>query len=245
MFGDLECGYCKRSSAELSRLEATYGDRVLFVFKHFPMDPACNPGVKNRKHKNACDAAKASVCAQQQGLFWPFHDLAYKNQHLLDDQALRTYALQVGADGAKYDACLKTDVPLQTVSHDGEVGATLDIHGTPRIFINGKLYRSGSSAEAMAKEIEQALGASPQDAAMAAKTLHEVDAVAPIPDDVAPTQSVAFGDLAFDMDAFEDAIVDGKAVSAKHEVPAMKVTWYDAKGACEAAGKRLCTEKSG
>jgi hypothetical protein len=85
MFGDLECGYCKRSSAELSRLEATYGVRVLFVFKHFPMDPACNPGVKNRKHKNACDAAKASVCAQQQGLFWPFHDLAYKNQHLLDD----------------------------------------------------------------------------------------------------------------------------------------------------------------
>src|SRR4029079_15528143 len=132
-------------SAELSRLEATYGDRVLFVFKHFPMDPACNPGVKNRKHKDACDAAKASVCAQQQGLFWPFHDLAYKNQHLLDDRALRTYALQVGADGATYGACLKTDVPLQTVSHDGEVGATLDFHGTPRIFINGKLYRSGSS----------------------------------------------------------------------------------------------------
>ncbi|MCA9488307.1 MAG: hypothetical protein KC621_00230, partial [Myxococcales bacterium] len=30
MFGDLECGFCKRSSAELARLEATYGDRVLF-----------------------------------------------------------------------------------------------------------------------------------------------------------------------------------------------------------------------
>jgi protein-disulfide isomerase/uncharacterized membrane protein len=245
MFGDLECGYCKRASAELSRLETTYGDRVLFVFKHFPMDPQCNPGVKNKKHKDACAAARASVCAQQQGLFWSFHDLTYKNQHQLGDESLKTYALQVGADGQKYDACLATDAPQQVVRHDAEVGASLDIHGTPRIFINGQLYRSGTSAEVMAKAIEVALGASPEDAATAVKTLRGVAnaALAPIRPDVAPVQTVAFGSLAFGMDTFEDAIVDGKAVVAKHQVPALKASWFDAKAACEKAGKRLCTEE--
>ena len=170
MFGDLECGYCKRSSAELSRLEATYGDRVLFVFKHFPMNPDCNPGVKNKKHRSACEAAKASVCAKQQGVFWKFHDLTYKNQHQLGDDDLRRYAVGAGADGARFDACMATTEPLEEVRHDASVGASLDIHGTPRIFVNGNLYRSGSSAEVMARAIEVALGAPTRDTAGPAHT---------------------------------------------------------------------------
>jgi len=243
MFGDLECGYCKRSSAELGRLEATYGDRVLFVFKHFPMDPTCNSGVKNRKHKDACEAAKASVCAQEEGRFWAFHDLAYKNQHQLGDEFLRQYAVAAGIDGGKFDACMATDAPLDMVRHDAEVGASLDIHGTPRIFIDGKLYRSGTSAEAMARAIELALGTDVTAAGKAASAMKEArDVVTAIPADVPATRTVTGPAGPFAIDTFEAAIVDGKAVSGKHEVPAFKVSWYDAKAACEAAGKRLCTE---
>jgi protein-disulfide isomerase/uncharacterized membrane protein len=244
MFGDLECGYCKRSSAEIARLEATYKDRVLFVFKHFPMDPACNGGVKNKKHKSACLAAKASVCAQKQGVFWAFHDLAYKNQHQLGADYLRTYATQAGADGATYDACMADAAADTIVRHDADVGASLDIHGTPRIFINGNLYRSGSSAEVMARAIEVALGASTQEAAQRAASMRETSAAATaIPADVPATRPLSIGGLTFGMDTFEAAIKDGKAVSAKHEVPALRVSWYDAKAACEAAGKRMCTEE--
>jgi protein-disulfide isomerase/uncharacterized membrane protein len=244
MFGDLECGYCKRSSAELARLEATYGDRVLFVFKHFPMDPACNPGVKNRKHREACGAAKAAVCAQEQGLFWSFHDLAYKNQHQLGPDYLRTYALQVGADGTKYDACIASDAPLATIMKDAETGAALDVHGTPRIFINGKLYRSGSSAEVMTRAIEVALGASAEEAATAAASMRAAGGAArQIDADTPATREVAFGDLGFKIDTFEASIKDGAAVSAKHEIPALRVSWVEAKAACEKAGKRMCTEE--
>ncbi|MDP2304977.1 MAG: thioredoxin domain-containing protein [Pseudomonadota bacterium] len=244
MFGDLECGYCKRSSAEIGRLEATYGDRVLFVYKHFPMDPACNPGVKNKKHREACLAAKASVCAQEQGVFWAFHDLAYKNQHQLGADYLRTYAVQAGSDGGAYDACMSTDAPLAKVRHDAEVGASLDVHGTPRIFVNGKLYRSGSSAEVMARAIEVALGASEAEAAKSAATLRTTGSAAEIvPADSPAQRDITFGDLKFKIDTFEGSIKAGAAVSAKHEVPALRVTWYDAKAACEKAGKRLCTEE--
>jgi protein-disulfide isomerase/uncharacterized membrane protein len=244
MFGDLECGYCKRSSGEIARLEATYGDRVLFVFKHFPMNPDCNAGVKNKKHRSACQASKAAVCAKEQGVFWKFHDLAYKNQHQLGDDYLRTYAVDAGADGAAYDTCMTAPATLDVVRHDAAVGTSLDVHGTPRIFINGNLYRSGSSAEVMARAIEVALGASAQDAAKAAAALRDSkDLVSVTPDTASPMAKVSYGDLSFQIDAFEATIKDGAAVSAKHEVPALKVSWLDAKAACEKAGKRLCTEE--
>lgn len=245
MFGDLQCGYCKRSSAELAKLEAAYGDRVLFVFKHFPMSPSCNPGVKNNKHRYACEAAAASVCAQEQGRFWAFHDLAYKNQHQLGAEYLRAYALQVGADGAAWDACMAGSAAKARVRADGEAGAALEIKGTPRIFINGKLYRSGTSAEVMARAIEQALGATAEEAAAgAAKVTASMkeQAIQAIPADVPEMRTIEAEGMRFRIDTFEAAIVDGKAVSGKRNVPAMGVSWERAKAACEAAGKRLCTE---
>ena len=244
MFGDLECGYCKRSSAELARLEATYGDRVLFVFKHFPMNPDCNDGVKNKKHKDACVAAEGAVCAQEQGRFWAFHDLAYKNQHQLGEEFLRQYAVAAGADGAKFDACMDSPEPRERVRADAAVGTSLDIHGTPRIFIAGKLYRSGTSAEAMAGAIELALGAAPEAAKAAAAAMSEHDgAITAIPVDVPASRRVEANGHAFMIDTFEAAVVDGKAVSGKHQVPGFKLSWFDAKAACEAAGRRLCTEE--
>ena len=244
LYGDLECGYCKRSSAELARLEATYGDRVLFVFKHFPMDPACNPGVKNKKHRSACLAAKAAICAQRQRVFWEFHDLAYKNQHQLGVEYLRTYAERAGADVASWDACMATDEPMDAVRADAAAGAALDIHGTPRIFVNGKLYRSGSSAEVMARAIEVALGADPAAANASASVLREgpTDS-APVAMDTPATRRIEFGGLSFAIDTFEATTREGAAVSARHEVPALRTSWFDAKSACEKAGKRMCTEE--
>ena len=244
MFGDLECGYCKQSSAELARLEATYGDRVLFVFKHFPLNTACNPGVTHDVHRYACRAAEAAVCAKQQGHFWAFHDLAYKNQHQLGDDSLHAYAVQAGADGATFDACMASPAARQAVRRDAAVGTSLGIHGTPRIFIDGKLYRSGSSAESMARAIETALGASPQEAAQNAASLREtLTPVRPVPADVRPMQDLSMDGLDFDIDTFEASIEGGSAVVGKHRIPALDVTWAEARAACQKAGKDLCTEE--
>lgn len=244
MFGDLECGYCKRSSAELARLEATYGDRVLFVYKHFPMDPGCNPGVKNKKHARACAAARASVCAQQEGLFWAFHDLAYKNQHQLGDDYLRTYHIEAGGDGAKFDLCMASPDSMMAVRDDAEAGAALDVHGTPRIFINGALYRSGSSAEVMARAIEVALGATAQEASQRAAGLRTSQvASGAVPVDTPPSRTIVAGDLKFNIDTFEASVHGGVAESARREIPALHVSWFEAKAACERAGRRMCREE--
>lgn len=241
-FADLECGYCKRASGQLRRIYETYGDRILVVFKHFPMNPTCNPSVKNNKHRDACNAAVASVCAQEQGKFWAYHDLAFKNQHELAAEELRAYAGKVGLDLAKYDACITDPAMRARVAENGQDGGAVDVHGTPRIFIQGKLYRSGSSAEQMAREIELALGASAADAASAARDFREERAaIEPIAVDVPEMVAVARG-ASFSIDTFEAGVVDGKAVSGKHVIPATRMSWFAARDACAAAGKRLCSE---
>lgn len=243
-FSDLQCGYCKRLSSQLVRLYTLYGDRVLFIAKSFAMDPACNPGVKNRSHRYACRTERALECARRQGRFWAFHGITFKNQHQLGDDSLRLYATKAELDLSDYDRCLASEDSLQAVVADGEDGKALHIHGTPRMYINGKLYRGGRSAEQIARVIELELGASPIDAAAASQALRvDRDAVETIPDDVPAMRSIQLDTLSFQIDTFEAALVDGTASSGKHEIPATRTSWYEARDACAKAGKRLCTER--
>ncbi len=245
-FADFECGYCKRTSFELRRLYDAYKDDVAFVFKHFPMDPACNPGVTNRKHGAACEAAGASVCAKKQGRFWAMHDLLFKNNHALKPESLIAYAKLAGVDEAPFLACMRDKAWAAEVQADGEAGKSVDIHGTPRIYINGTLYRAGTSAEQLAAAIEAALGRTGTEASENAAKLRndgsEV-AVTALPAGLPEMQRVdGPGGKPFWIDTFEASLRDGKAASGVHEVPGFRMSWHAADAACKAAGKRMCTE---
>lgn len=248
-FADFECGYCKRASGELKRLFEAYQDDVVFIYKHYPMDPACNPGVNNLKHRTACMAAEAGVCAQKQGVFWKFHDVLFKSQHLLKTaegpQGLATYIEKVGGDGPAFLDCMQKHEGLEQVRADGAMGKELALHGTPRIWVDGKLYRAGQSAEQMARAVEQALGASAGDAAQKALKLREqVEGVQAVPADVAPMQKITLpGGRSFEIDTFEAGLEDGKATVGKHQIPGTRMSWFAARDACAASGKRMCTEE--
>jgi len=244
-FGDFECGYCKRAGFELRRLFEHYKKDVVFVFKHFPMDPACNPGVKNKKHADACEAAAASECAGQQGYFWAMHDMMYKNNHQLRPEHLLAYAKKIGLDEQRFIACMREGAGKAAVVADAEEGAKLEIHGTPRIWINGQLYRAGQSAEQMAAAIERELGRTGSDAAAGIASLREVGASRPtaIPADVPEMRLIDHDGLRFYIDTFEAAIVEGKAVSGRGNIPAIRASWFMADTACKAAGKAVCSEE--
>lgn len=161
-FADFQCGHCRSASAALSKVFETYGDRVQFVFKHYPLDPMCNPGVENLKHALGCSAARAAVCAREQGKFWAFHDLAFANQRDLSIETLRILAERAGVELSEFDACAADPRSLEAVRADGELGKALGLHGTPRIFIGDALYRGGRSPEAFARAIDAALAGAGQ-----------------------------------------------------------------------------------
>jgi protein-disulfide isomerase len=137
----------------LDEAYATTG-KVVNVFRNFPLD----------FHPNAVPAAKAAYCAGQQDpkLFWAMHDWLFETQDTwagAKDAAdqLRKQAVAIGADGAKYDACLsdaKTDAAIQ---RDQKDGAAQGVRGTPAFFI------VKSKAEGQAAEPKFISGALPFD----------------------------------------------------------------------------------
>lgn len=236
-FADFQCGYCKRMSYTVKALKEQYSDRVRFVFKHFPMNPECNSAVKNKKHADACTAAFAGQCANTFGKFWEFHDLTFKNQMNLEEKDLLTYAREVGLDATQMQTCLKDPATRAAIAGDVEAAKPLGISGTPRIYINGKEFRGIVPKEVLEREILSALG----DAATAVSA-PEAPVAAGDPSTAPAQVEIALGGRSFWIDAFEASKgAKGEAISAFDQAPLNKTSWYDAKQACEAAGKRLCT----
>src|SRR5215212_3056261 len=68
MYGDFECPYCTASQSILERVRDRLGDRLAFVFRHFPLEQI---------HPHARQAAEAAEAAAAQGKFWEMHDALY------------------------------------------------------------------------------------------------------------------------------------------------------------------------
>lgn len=67
-YSDFECPFCARAYSTMKEVMKIYKDKVAFSYKHLPLD----------FHKNAQTSAIASVCAQQQGKFWEYHDKIFE-----------------------------------------------------------------------------------------------------------------------------------------------------------------------
>ncbi len=241
-YADFQCGYCKKLFYALVPLKEKYKDDVQFVFKNFPMNTKCNDKIKNDRHKWACGAAVAGQCAHRQGRFWEMHDLMFKNQHKLEPDDLRWYAQQVGLDMGAFDQCSKDPAAMARVKQDISSGGQLELDGTPRTFINGRLFKGAQATEVMDHVIRQALGQ-----AIPGEKAQPVAPQAPAPPITAaaapPMAQPSIAGKSFWIDSFEASIdASGKALSLPAVAPA-NATWFEAKAACEKAGKRLCTSE--
>ena len=70
-YSDFECPACRTYYPVMRELTAEFGDRVAFVYRHFPLT-----GI----HPNAEFAARAAQAAAKQGKFWEMHDPTSLNQ---------------------------------------------------------------------------------------------------------------------------------------------------------------------
>ncbi len=240
-FADFECAYCRRLAHNLAPLKERYSDRVRFVFKHFPMDQACNSTLKRQHHPQACLAARASICAHVQRGFWPYHDLLFNNQDHLERADLVHYAGRLGLDATLFEACLDSDDAVAQLREDLSHGASLDVSGTPRTYVNGRLFSGAVSAAMLEAAILYELGEAETTEDGRVRTTEEVVTAAPLPPGPVPMVAEQLGDHRFFIDAVEASIDgEGRAIALAGATPAT-ASWLEAQQACGAAGKRMCT----
>src|SRR6476659_6238793 len=142
-YDDFECPFCSRMHQTLfPDLLKEYGDRVLFIYKDFPLAEI---------HPWATHAAVNANClaAQNQDAYWDFADYIHANQKEVNSEknhdaqfaALDRMATEQGQkhnlDGTKLQACLKAqqDDKVKASVHEGEA---LGVEATPTLFVNGE-----------------------------------------------------------------------------------------------------------
>src|SRR5262249_28609935 len=122
--------------------------KVKLVFRHFPIDEL---------HPQARRSSEAAFCAGDQGKFWEYHDLLYKNGADAGTERLKAMALSVGLDGAKFESCLTSGKFQAAVQKEVEEAARLGINGTPAFFINGRFFSGAHPLENFVRVIEEEL----------------------------------------------------------------------------------------
>jgi protein-disulfide isomerase len=146
-YGDFECPYCGAAHPVIKEAQARLGERLRFVFRHFPITTS---------HPHAEQAGEAAEAAATQGRFWPMHDLLYENQRHLRDQDLRAYAEQLGLDLERFDHELAEHVHADRIHEDFLSGVRSGVNGTPTFYINGARYDASYELQPLLAALERA-----------------------------------------------------------------------------------------
>lgn len=152
-YSDFQCSACKTYYPIMRELTAEFGDRVAFVYRHFPLI-----GI----HANAELAARAAEAAKKQNKFWEMHDLLFEKQGEWDKVAdvmpmFESYAklLNISVNQFKTDFSSKEVKDFVKAQRSSAIKSGLQ--ATPSFFINGQQIQNPTSVEAFKIIINEAI----------------------------------------------------------------------------------------
>lgn len=128
-FSDFQCPFCREAFLILKEVLPRYKDDIYFQYRHFPLTPV---------HREAEEAAQASMCAHEQGKFWEYHDILFENQDSLAQKPWSDLGRQIGLNNIEFEECLKSGKYKEYIQADYNEGRTLGVSATPTFFINGR-----------------------------------------------------------------------------------------------------------
>lgn len=127
-FSDFQCPFCSRAIPVVTELLERYPNDLRIVYRHMPLD---------RIHPHARGAAEASLCADAQDKFWPYHDLLFANSKTLGEEDLKRFAGEANLDVAAFEKCMADGTFKGKVDEDMEAARAAGITGTPAFVVNG------------------------------------------------------------------------------------------------------------
>lgn len=145
-FSDFQCTFCKEAKGTVRQVLKTYENDVRLIFKHLPLEI----------HPQAFLAAQAAFCAEDQGLFWPYHDALFASEKL-SPEAFNEVAIKIGLSLPKFKGCLLSDASRSAIRKDVQEARQLGIDSTPTFLINGRILRGVRAFEEFKAVIDREL----------------------------------------------------------------------------------------
>ena len=102
-------------------------------------------------------AAEASLCAADQGQFWPYHDTLFANQGAFSKSELEKYASNLGLNTDTFDACLEGGEHSQDVQNLLEEGRSKGVNSSPTILVNEVVIKGAQPFQTFQEAIDREL----------------------------------------------------------------------------------------
>ena len=131
-FGDYQCHYCNVFFQSIEKdIVKNYVDtgKVKIIFKDY-----------NIIGEDSVIASQGAHCANDQGLFWEYHDILYsnwtgENNGWASPENLAIFAQQIDLNMNKWSECMKKGSHSQIILKSNDDARTLELTGTPAFFI--------------------------------------------------------------------------------------------------------------
>jgi protein-disulfide isomerase len=145
-FLDYQCPYCAKIYPLLQEVLKKYPNDVKLVIKHFPL----------AMHKSAEKAARAALAASMQNKYEKVNELFFTNFTKLNDDTIRDYVKDAGADMQKFEQDVESAQVRDIVQQDIEAGKGARVRAVPTILING-IAPKGRSIEVFSQIVDEEL----------------------------------------------------------------------------------------
>jgi protein-disulfide isomerase len=160
-YDDFECPFCSRMHETLfPGLFKEYGDRVLFIYKDYPLEEI---------HPWAVHAAVNANClgAQNSDAYWDYADTLHGNQDAIKakghdgwnaelDRLAGAQGQRHHLDAAKLQACVKAQ-DEKAVRASMSEAETVGVEATPTMFVNGQKLDGAVPPDEVRLALDQAL----------------------------------------------------------------------------------------
>jgi protein-disulfide isomerase len=143
-YGDYECPYTRMARHSVHALQREFGDRLRFVFRHFPLEAI---------HPHARAAALAAESAAEQDKFWLMHEYLFEHQQALDDAHLHQSAIDLGLDPDRFDRGRASQEMARRIDRDLASGERSGVKRTPTFYVNGVRHDGPFDAESLRSSI--------------------------------------------------------------------------------------------
>jgi protein-disulfide isomerase len=133
-FGDYQCHFCNvffHSTEEDILKNYVETGKVKMIFKDY-----------NIIGPDSVNASHGAHCANDQGLFWEYHDILYsnwtgENNGWASSENLGRFAQEIGLDMDVWSECMSNGIHSQTILASNEDAKSLELTGTPAFFVIG------------------------------------------------------------------------------------------------------------
>jgi len=143
---------CGETAATLDEIAAAYPDDVRLVFRHF-FDPT------DRRQERARALHRSALCADQQGRFWAFYDLAFREARrgVSEGQPEADLARELELDGRAFSRCLRSPRVAAELEAERREVWLAGVRHTPSILLGGRLYTGTKSFDELAALVDREL----------------------------------------------------------------------------------------